>query len=476
MFYLFSSDAETRYKRNVLDILCYPEGQIFRFRYNISHVAPTIQTLASDPESDSKLNKKEWGRKAVAVYAETTGKVPTRSFTFYPTREVEILRIQVIGTVYYVDVKLGRFIDYTSCSCAPDCLTSFRDTFSQLEFYPLPALTQKLGAEGDQPEDREGLTWALNEKNPRPYTGTSAITNQGYFFHHVTDNSTAALKYNTGLSDNHKAWQSAIEILSSAPSMRNSVFYLVEGFYLVRREYLLFGKQREHLIPPKNNGWETRYPLKMGKTVVLKLLFYRSEKASSISSRSLEIRTEGDAFAGFSQKEIPLLSRYNEERILIACKRVFDSIFAPIVIALKKESDSVPVSADSLFLLRSTQVATPWGVLEFKLKEPQEDTAATNASADILAPNPFLLTQVVPSQGLILLTLVFLTFASFFLFMSPDYIQMLGWSRLIQQNSKEFGDWLVRNAPTLSQLSKIFGAVLTLAAGYLGFRKLPLGK
>jgi hypothetical protein len=475
MFYLFSSDAETRYKRNVLDILCYPESQIFRFRYNMSHVAPTIQTLASDPELDSKLDN-EWGRNAVTVYAETAGEIPTRRFRFYPTREVEILRIQVIGTVYYVDVKLGRFIDYTRCSCARDGLETFRETISRLQFYPLPQLTKKQGAQGDQPQDREGLTWTSTETEPRPYTGTPAIANQGHFFHHVSKGSNAALEYKTGLSDNYKAWQSSIEILSSAPSMRDSVFYLVEGFYIVRKRYWIFGKNSEHLIPPKDNGWETRYPLKMGKTVVLKLLFYRAEKASSISSRSLEIRTEGDAFAGFSQKEIPLLSRYNEERILIACKRVFDSIFAPIVIALKKESESVPVSADPLTLLRSTQVATPWGILELKLKQPPEDTPATNASADLLAPNPFLLTQVVPSQGLILLTLVFLTFASFFLFMSPDYIQMLGWSRLIQQNYKEFGDWLVRNAPTLTQVSKVLGAVFTLAAGYLGFRKLPLGK
>src|SRR5262245_39149561 len=135
MFYLFSSDSEKRYKRNVLDILCYPETQIFRFRYHVNHVGPSIQRLASDPKSDSKLEK-EWGRKAVTVYAETTEQVPNRKFRFYPTREVEILRVQVIGNVYYVDVKLGRFIDYANCE--GDCLQLFGNSISQLSSYPLP--------------------------------------------------------------------------------------------------------------------------------------------------------------------------------------------------------------------------------------------------------------------------------------------------------------------------------------------------
>jgi hypothetical protein len=72
--------------------------------------------------------------------------------------------------------------------------------------------------------------------------------------------------------------------------------------------------------------------------------------------------------------------------------------------------------------------------------------------------------------------LIFLALASFFLFMSPDYIESIGWSRLFQTRSKALGDLLVRNAAVFAQVSKVLGFVFTLAAGYLGFRKLPLGR
>jgi hypothetical protein len=478
MFYLFSSDFGPRYKRNVLDILCYPEQQIFRFRYHVNHVAACIKELVADSKAEAKLDK-EYRRKAVTVYAETTGEVPTKKFAFYPTREVEILRIQVIGNVYYVDVKFGKFIDYNNCEGG--CLRSFHEAISQLPSYPLPPLTKKEVVQAKKEVvqkasevDRVGLTWIPNQAEPQAYNGTPLAPNQGYFFQYVSQGSTAEIKYKVGSADNHKAWESVVEVLSSSQSMNTSLFYLIEGFYEVKRDYFFFGKHREYLIEPKNNNWETRYPLKMGKSVVLKLLFYRSENAAPIAAHSLEIKTEGDAFSGFSQKEIPLLSRYNEERLLIACRRVFDSVLAPIVIELKK--DSVAPNVNPLSLLTSSQVATPWGLLEFKFKEESVKPSNQPTVQEVLAPNPFLLTQVVASRGLIFLTLGFLALASFLLFISPDYVQMVGWSSLIQRNQKPFGDWLVRNAPLLTQVSKIFGAICTLAAGYFGFRKLPLGK
>jgi len=379
--------------------------------------------------------------------------------------------------VYYVDIRLGKFIDYFSSGRdkADEILTTLREAIRQVKFYPLPPLTRMQDAQEE--ERRKGLTWKDND-TPVPYQETPGFANQGYFFQYLTDKSTGTMSYSIAAPGSHKAWESVVEVLSAAPSMHRSIFYLVEGFYALRKKHFdLFGEYEEHLISPKDNGWDTRYPLKMGKSVVLKLLFYRSSKATALPPCSLEIKTDGDAFAGFSQKEIPVLSRYNEERVLIACKRVFDSIFAPIIIELKQEVALEGNVSESASLLRSTQVATPWGLLEFRMKEnapqPQNPEAV---GQELLAPNPFLLTQVVASKGLIFGTLALLVLASFFLFASPEYIQMVGWSRVAQAGYKPFGDWLVRNAPTLTQASKIFGAVFTLAAGYLAFRKLPVGK
>lgn len=496
MFYLFSSDYSTRYKRNVLDILCYPEGQIFRFRYQDYHVSDEIKGW-----EQSKLSKKlkEVGKKGVLIYAETAGEIPSKTFNFYPTREGEIIRIQVIGSVYYIDFKLGDFIDYN------DQLTKntepFHDTIKKLKFSPLPPLTYKTDTDGNKLNEQEGLTWYEDKDQPTAYDPSSESNIQGFFFFFIPKLSTAPglfpklststglIKYSKGGLNNLKAWESVVEALSSSASMKACVFYLIEGFYRVRRSWFLFGRREEYLIRPKNDNWDTKYPLKMGKSFVMKLLFYRSSNAISILPQTLEIKTDGDAFAGFSQKEILILSRYNEERILIACKRIFDSVFAPIIIELKKADGSasadasepvtsgvVNVSGDYQLTPAAGDVPSRFsGNLDLRVEPTlQNDNIADKP--DILAPHPFLLTQITASKGLIVLTLILLVAASFFLFMSPDYIQQIGNSQIVQNRYKEIGDTLVRNASAYTAFSKIIGAVCTLAAGFLAFRKLPVGK
>lgn len=467
MFYLFSSDHELRFKRNVLDVVCYPEKHIFRFRYHPNHVAPEIKEWYEKGELDDKLKK--FKGKGLSIYAEATGSVPDKAYDFYPLREVEIIRVQVVGNVYYVDFRLGRFLDYYSTGPreALDQLRRLQEFIKTIKFHPLLLL-----AKNPETGERQGLTWTDDGKLEQ-HKGTPGFTNQGYFFLHVDDTNSSS-NYRVGQPNNYKAWESVAEILSSAPSMEMAVFYLVEGFYRIRRRFVWFGEHHEYLIEPKDDNWDTRYPLKMGTSVVLKMLFFRSSKAPGIN-RSLEIKTDGDAFAGFSQKEIRIESRYNEERVLIACKRVFDSIFAPIRIELKETTPSDQRSVDPLSLSTSTQVDTPWGVLEIKMRDVAPKPP-DQSEPDVLAPQPFLLAQITASRALIFATLIFLALASFFLFMSPDYIQSIGWSRLFQIWNKPLGDLLVRNAAVFAQVSKVLGFVFTLAAGYLGFRKLPLGK
>lgn len=468
MFYLFSSDHELRFKRNVLDVLCYPEKHIFRFRYHPNHVAPEIKEWYEKGELDKKLKK--FKGKGLSIYAEATGSVPNKTYDFYPLREIEIIRVQVVGNVYYVDFRLGCFLDYYSTGQheALEQLRKLQGLIKTIKFHPLLLL-----ANNPETGERQGLTWT-NDGKLDQYNGAPGFTNQGYFFLYVDDTISSQIKYSIGQPRNHKAWESVAEILSSAPTMQSAVFYLVEGFYRIRRRFVWIGEHEEYLIEPKDDSWDTRYPLKMGTSVVLKLLFFRSSKAAQIRP-SLEIKTDGDAFAGFSQKEIRVESRYNEERVLIACKRVFDSIFAPIRIELKETTPSDQRSVNPLPVSASTEIDTPWGVLEIKRRDvaskPPDQT-----KQDVLAPQPFLLTQITASRPLIFATLIFLALASFFLFMSPDYIESIGWSRLFQTRSKALGDLFVRNAAVFAQVSKVLGFVFTLAAGYLGFRKLPLGR
>jgi hypothetical protein len=106
LFYLYSSDSSPRYQRNILDILCYPEGHIFRFRYQDKYVSDEIKSWRRNPSNFiDKL--KLYGRKGIVIYAEKTGNSPEMHFNFFPVREVSIAQIKVEGSIYYVDIILG---------------------------------------------------------------------------------------------------------------------------------------------------------------------------------------------------------------------------------------------------------------------------------------------------------------------------------------------------------------------------------
>ena len=482
MFYLFSSDATARYKRNVLDILCYPEGHIFTFRYQDRYVSDTIINWTSGQLPDwwdkvrgwfsgqsplslrlekvisGKLN--EAGRRGVTVYAETKDPPPHKRFNFYPVREVEIIRIKVEGSIYYVDFRLGKFINYYAgldsqtigvesnrLQKAVENKDEFQKQLEATAYHPLPVLTV------NDEKKKSGKTWDKSTGKIVDYSDTLVSTTQGHFFSYVPNQPQdqtkhLAIQYLTGQPCSppftqefipNQSWESIADLLSKSSSMNFSIFYLVMGFFKLKRNWGGDSKYREKLLPLVNEGWTTRYPLPMGKNVILKLLFYRAEDAPKIKTQKFDIKTEGDAFAGFSEKQILMLSNYNEERIQIACKRVFDSTLAPISI------QRVPDSTDT-------------------------------DDEKILAPHPFLLTQVMVPKLTVTLIVIALIVAPLLLAMSPDYLKHVGEGQIMKAYAPSIGDWISRNSGDLSTFAKAVAASFTLIAGYLGFRRLPIGK
>jgi hypothetical protein len=248
----------------------------------------------------------------------------------------------------------------------------------------------------------------------------------------------AAVANSVDESSPNLAWESVVDILSQSSTMKASIFYRITGFYTLRGGRVR--KLREKLLRPVSNSWNTIYPLPMGKNVLLKMLFYKSEKAwtevPKIREQVLEIKAEGDTFAGISQREIPILSRYNEECIQLACKRVFDSVFAPLVIEHKRKPET-----------------------------PEE----------IIAPHPYLLTQIRVPKHIVAVILMGLVTAPILLSLNPDFIKYIG-DGPMQTLSPSFGGWISRNSGHLSLMAKVGAAVITFVAGYLGFRRLPIGK
>lgn len=475
MFYLFSSDSTPRYKRNILDTLCYPEGHIFRFRYQDKYVSDeitnwTIPEIPNQKFKGSTLSERieemmfqrleERGRKGVIVYAEHTGYPPNREFNFFPIREIEIIRIKVEGSIYYVDFKFGQFINYyrgldheriklesSRQQKAAEYKRDFQTQINATKYHPLPSLTE------DTNKIKQGKMWNKDTNRIVDYDVRFSNTTQGYFLHHIPHSvpqqtQPPAIDYLTGqtldlsftdeISPN-LAWESIIDLLSVSPSMDHCIFYRVMGFYQVAGWFVGLGGKKERKVELSNDGWSTKYPLPMGREVVLKLLFYRSEYAHQIPVQKFEIRTDGDAFAGFSEKQLFVLSQYNEERIQIACKRVFDSVLAPISI------------------------------------ERTPDPTYTDDNK-ILAPHPYLLSRIVASWWTVGITLFFLISAAILLSLGPDFLTHIGNSQILQGREPAFGNWIFRNAGDLSLLTKTLGALSTLIAGLIGFRKLPIGK
>ena len=362
---------------------------------------------------------------------------------------MEVLRIHRERSVYYVDVQLGGFVNYgEQRDRANEQLEKFQKSLEGLKNHPLPPLREDPRVDGGQ----TGLTWTKDDEKPVPMRAGLRDTTQGYFFDLVVNQPGCwcplpdtgrkkglrkVVTFPCEESGKGSAWESVIEVVSQASSMKRCIFYRVAGFYSIGRRWY-WPLRKERMIKLANRGWNTKYPLPMGSIVNLRLVFYRSNRAEQWmldGKQKLTISAGGDGIAGLSRTEIPILSRYDEEQVEIACKRMLDSVLAPI-----------NISHDA-------------GVHD-----------------DVLAAQPFLVARVKVPIGVIMLILAGLGTAPFLLTADANFFATLGNWSLIQKHWKDVGDCLVRNKDSFSLVAKATGAAVALGAGYLGLRRLPIGK
>jgi hypothetical protein len=131
-------------------------------------------------------------------------------------------------------------------------------------------------------------------------------------------------------------------------------------FYQVRRRWWTaslskIGRAYEARLEQLDDGFDTVYPVPMGKSIILKVLLSRPsfDYTDSKSARTLTIAAGGDAFSGMSKNRIHSESRYNEDRTLLVCKRVFDAALATVSIA---EADTDGIRSPRLTLLTRVRV------------------------------------------------------------------------------------------------------------------------
>src|SRR5687767_12737352 len=103
MFVLFSSDAETLFKRGILDVLALPADHPITFRYQSKYVAPSIQDSLHSEGASSLLRKA--GTRVLIIYAQK----PRAHFSTYqycPVRFARISSIRLLGDIFLIDVAL----------------------------------------------------------------------------------------------------------------------------------------------------------------------------------------------------------------------------------------------------------------------------------------------------------------------------------------------------------------------------------
>ena len=102
MIYLFCSASRPLYKRDILESTCYPEGHLFRFRYERKYVDAEIL----------KKPKSFEDKEGAIVFLDTVGEEGHKNFDFFPIRKIRTVRLFPLGLAIYIDFRFGGFIDY----------------------------------------------------------------------------------------------------------------------------------------------------------------------------------------------------------------------------------------------------------------------------------------------------------------------------------------------------------------------------
>lgn len=110
--YLFSSAQRELYKKDNIDVLCYPQNFVIHFRYEDKYVADSIKDISTE---DLK------NKNAMVVIVDIEEKRSKKIPKFYPCRKGKIVDIVEEGNVYHFYFKLDdNWVDYRSSNGLKD--------------------------------------------------------------------------------------------------------------------------------------------------------------------------------------------------------------------------------------------------------------------------------------------------------------------------------------------------------------------
>ncbi len=356
MVYLFSSTSRELYKRSVLDGCCYPEGHVLRFRYSENFVQESVKKtpnlllqqkglmIFADPPTTAQQDRPSTSKGPASV----TPALP--EFRFYPIREVRIVKVLSVANLLFVDAELGQFVNYGTGSVNEQL---WSDSIRNLADHP----------------------------RPEPHSGNS-------FFVYWSD--APAFAYSVTEDHTHDAWRSVIDRINQS-SLQECITYQISGFYYVEgrrgraknwwtnqrallaiavrtksriRKWLAYclTPQSEPIgksINPSYGAGNCVYAFKTGRSVVLRMLFYRKTE-KDLKNQILKLIWDRQVFSSASKDEFRIQSRYNQEDILLTCSRLSERTLSTLRIVQAENPNDAAWASQPSFLV---QVAPPRGYI-----------------------------------------------------------------------------------------------------------------
>jgi hypothetical protein len=167
----------------------------------------------------------------------------------------------------------------------------------------------------------------------------------------------------------------------------------------------------------------------MGQSSILKVLLARPKMnyQEAGSRRRLSIVAGGEVFSGLSKNIIYSESRYNEDRTILVCKRVFDTAISTV--AIREDPDP-------------KEIRTPQTVFVIRVRVPRWVVAVV--------------------VGGVALTALLLA-------LDPDTVRFLA-GVLTAERKKAIED----NARAIAGIARIFSPLPVAVSAYVAFKRLPI--
>ena len=259
--------------------------------------------------------------------------------------------------------------------------------------------------------------------------GTQASS--GYFFGLRTPSD---LKLRPKHTDDQRSWEQVVEVLGSTKEFAASTFFRLAGIRRARPWWLRWFGSYDRPVKRSTRFVETEYWLPAGTYAIISCRSYRPRSSTHRPERTINVTAEGDGFVGAWPQEIRIDSRYNEQRVILACKRVLDAVISPIVFTIASDPPS-----------------------------PQTEQNAPR----VIGPRVLLLMRVYAPRWIVVSMFVCFITGTIILSLGPDsYLKLFNtYGRL-----SGFVGW----DGVFAAGGKLLGGFITAFGAYLGFRRLPL--